>query len=126
MGLEAECTVQFGERVSPGRALLKTRELLVRGDFRLSIPFTDVAAIEADREALTLELTGGVAVFDLEKRAEQRARKIRYPSPLVDKLGVKQGSHVTAVHIDDAVFHQQLRHRTQLVGTSCDELDRAK
>ncbi len=123
MGLEAECTVHYGERVSAGRALLETSELLFRGDLRLAIPFADIAAVEAARGQLSVTFPGGTAVFDLGRRAEQWALKIRYPSPLLDKLGVKQDTHVTVVGIDAADFDAQLRRRTKEVATTREARD---
>ena len=124
MGLEADCTVRFGERIAAGRAMLETSELLFRGEFRLTIPFTDIAAFEAARGQLTVTFSGGTAGFDLGRRAEQWALKIRYPSPLLDKLGVKQGSHVTMLGIGAADFEKQLRGRTQEVATTTEENNR--
>jgi hypothetical protein len=42
----------------------------------------------------------------------------------MDKLGVKRGSRITVLHIEDAVFREQLCGRTQDVGNSYDERDR--
>jgi len=123
MGLEAECTVRFGERVSAGRALLETSELLFRGDFRLTIPFKDIAAFESARGQLSVTFRGGTAVFDLGRRAEQWALKIRYPSPLLDKLGVKQGTHVAVLGIEAPDFEEQLRRRTNELATIAEARD---
>ena len=112
MGLEADCTVRFGDRTSAGRAMLETDELLFRGDFRLKIPFADVSSFEAAGGQLEVIFSGGTATFDLGKRAEQWALKIRYPSPLLDKLGVKPTSRVAVLRIEDEAFWRDLSART--------------
>jgi len=104
--------------------MLETRELLFRGDFRLTIPFTDITAFEAARGQLSVTFPGGTAVFDLGRRAEQWALKIRYPSPLLDRLGVKQDTRVTVLGIEAADFEEQLRRRTKEVATTREAMDR--
>ena len=112
MGLEADCTVRFGDRMSAGRAMLETDELLFRGDFRLKIPFADISSFEAARGQLEVVFSEGTATFDLGKRAEQWALKIRYPSPLLDKLGVKPTSRVAVLGIEDETFWHDVSART--------------
>jgi len=113
MGLQADCTVRFGDRTSAGRAMLETNELLFRGDFRLKIPFADVKSFEAARGQLEVVFSEGTATFDLGRRAEQWALKIRYPSPLLDKLGVKPTSRVAVLGIDDESFWHDVSARTK-------------
>jgi Protein of unknown function (DUF3052) len=112
MGLEADCTVRVGDQVSAGRAMLETSELIFRGDFRLKIPFADVKSFQATRGQLEIEYSEGTAIFDLGRYAEQWARKIRYPSPLLDKLGVKPTSRVAVLGITDEGFWHDLSART--------------
>ena len=47
MGLEAVCVAHYGESVSEGKALLESNDLRFRGDFRLTIPFTEVDSVAA-------------------------------------------------------------------------------
>lgn len=47
MGLEAVCVAHYGESVSEGRALLESSDLRFRGDFRLTIPFTEMRSVAA-------------------------------------------------------------------------------
>lgn len=111
MGLEAKCRVKFGKQVSEGKALLETAELIFRGEFRLHIPFADMKSFEARRGNLTVSFPGGTAVFELGPAAEKWALKIRYPRPLIDKLGVKPGSRIVILGVTDADFLTQVTKR---------------
>jgi len=115
MGQEARCTARYGGRTSEGKALLEGEELLFRGDFALRIPFKSVTGMEARQGRLSLRWSGGTASFELGPRAETWALKIRYPRSLLDKLGVKPGSRVSLLGIDDKSFRAQLRERTDAV-----------
>jgi hypothetical protein len=111
MGQEAQCTASFGDRVSAGKALLESDELLFRGDFRLSIPFSAVQAVEARDGQLKVSFPDGVATFELGPRAEKWLQKIRNPRGLLDKLGVKPDSRVRILGVRDATFREQLEQR---------------
>lgn len=113
MGLEAYCTVRFEDQVSAGKAMLETSELLFQGDFRLKIPFADVRSFQAARGQLEVVFSEGTAIFELGRRAEQWALKIRYPSPLLDKLGVKPDSRVSVLGIADEGFWHDVTARTR-------------
>ena len=97
MGLEATCAVRFGNQASDGKAQLEATEILFRGDFRLRIPFKEVASVEAKKGNLVVVWPGGQATFAIGKDAEKWALKVRYPRSLLDKLGVKAGSRVAVV-----------------------------
>src|SRR5437879_4008776 len=112
MGLEADCTVRFGDQVSAGRAMLETDELLFRGDFRLKIPFVGVKSFRAAHGELEVTFSEGTVIFQLGKRAEQWALKIRYPSPLLDKLGIKPTSRVSVLGVADKGFWHDVSART--------------
>jgi len=111
MGSEATGTVHFGRRVSKGRALLETDELIFRGDFRLKIPFKDMRSVAAKKNKLTIAFSQGVVVFELGPAAEKWAYKIRNPKSLIDKLGLKHGLQVSVLGINEESFLGQLRRR---------------
>jgi hypothetical protein len=111
VGQEARCRVRFGGRVSEGRALLETSELLFRGEFRLKIPFGEMQSVEARDGDLAVAFAGGLAAFELGRQAERWAEKIRNPRGLLDKLGVKAESRVAVLGITDDGFLGQLRER---------------
>ncbi len=99
MGQEAKCEVRCGGRVSAGKALLETDDLIFRGDFRLSIPLKSIQSVEAADGVLRVTSPAGTAVFTLGARAEKWAHKIRNPPTLADKLDIKQRLRVSLVGI---------------------------
>jgi hypothetical protein len=111
MGLEAECTVRFAGRSSRGKARFEEKEIIFRGDFRLVIRLADVKSVEAKAGILSLESGAGTARFELGAGAEKWAAKIRAPRGLLDKLGVKPGSRVRLVGLDDPKFAAELEAR---------------
>src|SRR5260370_26931923 len=115
MGSQVDCTVRFNGRVSKGRAELESEGLIFRGDFRLSILFKNLTAIEAEDGELRLAFPEGTAIFELGPLAEKWALKIRNPKSLLDKLGINADSHVALVGLRDEGLRQQLRQRARHV-----------
>lgn len=112
MGQEATCEARFGGKVSNGKALLETDELIFRGDFRLAIPTKSMESVEAAAGILTITYPQGTVAFALGPQAEKWAYKIRNPSTLADKLDVKPGLRVSVCGVADASFREQLLART--------------
>jgi len=104
MGLEANCTVRYDGQVSRGKALLETKELIFRGEFRLKIPFQEIRSAEVKGGELHVKSALAAAVFELGPQAEKWAFKIRNPKSLLDKLGVKEGSRVAVLGVRDEPF----------------------
>jgi hypothetical protein len=117
MGQEARCTVRLRDRVSEGKALLETNELVFRGDdeARLKVPFKEMRAVQAANGELRFESAGGLAVLELGPLAEKWAQKILHPKSLLDKLGVKAGMRVLVLGVEDEGFMLDLRARTDEV-----------
>lgn len=115
MGLEAVCVAHYGESVSEGKALLESSDLRFRGDFRLTIPFTEMRSVAADDGRLEVAFGGGLAVFELGAAAERWADRIQHPPELIDKLDVKPDARVALLGLADADFLAQLRGRTGFV-----------
>jgi hypothetical protein len=115
MGLEAQCSARFKGKKSGGKARLEPKDLRFRGDFRLDIPLDSIARADARKGILSVKFADGTAEFDLGKQAEKWALKIRYPKPLIEKLGVKAGTRVLIVGKYEAVgeksFWRDLRER---------------
>jgi hypothetical protein len=112
MGKEAECEARFAGKVSAGKALLETDELIFRGDFRLSIPLKGIQAVEAEGSLLRITSAAGTATFKLGAQAEKWAFKIRNPRSLADKLDVKSGMRVSLCGVNDAGFRELVAART--------------
>jgi hypothetical protein len=112
LGSEAVCSVRYGGRVSGGKALLETAEVLFRGgDFRLKIPFAQITSVASDGGELRLGYDGDVAVFERGRDAEKWAEKIRNPRGLMEKLGVKPGLRVAVIGVEDHEFLTQVAAR---------------
>lgn len=112
MGLEADCTARIGGKSVRGKARLEEKELVFRGDERLTIPFRSVKSVAARAGRLEVGYAGGSASFELGKDALKWALKIRYPRSRIDKLGVKPGARVAVIGLDDEAFLDELRERT--------------
>jgi hypothetical protein len=126
LGSEAVCNVRYGSRVSEGKALLETTELIFRGaEFRLRIPFREMTSLADEDGELRVGFAGETAVFELGKDAAKWAVKIRNPRGLMDKLGVKAGASVAVLGVHDDDFMQQLRAKTEAVadGAGAGEAD---
>src|SRR5262245_7341770 len=111
MGLEARCTARYKRQVSAGLARLETKELQFRGDFRFDIPYERMKSVTAARGGLEVRTADEIAKLELGAKAETWALKIRYPKPVIDKLGVKAGQVVSVLGIDDDEFLRQARAR---------------
>jgi hypothetical protein len=101
MGQEANCEVRFAGKISTGKALLETDDLIFRGDFRLSIPLKSIQSLEAADGVLRVTSPEGTAQFTLGAQADKWARKIRNPRTLADKLDVKPGMRVSLIGVRD-------------------------
>ena len=111
MGLEARCTARYKRQVSEGLARLETKALQFRGDFRFDIPYERMKSVTAARGVLEVRTADEVAKLELGSKAETWALKIRYPKPVIDKLGVKAGQVVSVLGVHDAEFLDQARAR---------------
>lgn len=112
MGSEATCLVEHDGRSSEGKALLETEELVFRGDFRLRIPFRDIAKADVHDDSLRIASKHGMTLFRLGKPASEKwLQKILNPKSVLDKLGVKPGMRLAVLGIDDADFLKQLEER---------------
>jgi hypothetical protein len=99
MGQEAKCEVRFGGKISAGKALLETDDLIFRGDFRLSIPLKSIQSLEAADGVLRVSSPAGTASFKLGAQADKWAYKIRNPRTLADKLDVKLGMRISLIGV---------------------------
>ena len=111
MGLEARCTARYKRRASEGRARLETEDLRFRGDFSFTIRFRDMRSVEATRGVLRIVTDDGAAALELGDKATGWALKIRYPKPIIDKLGLKSGHVVSVLGVSDESFLRQARGR---------------
>ncbi|MFY9826681.1 MAG: hypothetical protein WAM82_35315 [Thermoanaerobaculia bacterium] len=112
MGLEGLCHLRYRGRTVEGKAHLASEALEFLGETRLVIPFKEIAAVEAKAGQLRVRFGGEDAVLDLGPQSEKWALKIRYPKGRLDKLGIKPGSKVCLLGIQDEAFRAELAERT--------------
>lgn len=112
MGIQANCRALIGGRADRGRLRLEMNELQFDGVRRLRVPLDSIRSALARAGRLEVHHAGGSASFVLGQDAERWALKIRYPRGRLDKLGVKPGSRLALVGLDDAAFLSELRERT--------------
>jgi hypothetical protein len=118
MGAESKCTLTFGKTCAEGKALLETDALIFRGgDVRLSVPYAQMASVEARDGSLRVSFPAGVAVFALGDAAPKWAQKILNPPSRLDKLGVKAGQVIIIQGVDDEGFERELTARGARVAT---------
>jgi hypothetical protein len=112
MGKEAQCHVRAGRRSGSGKARLEEDRLEFRGEFRLDLPLKEIESIDARGGVLRVRGPNGLVSFELGDQAERWARAIASPRGRLDKLGVKDGSRVAIVGLDDPAFEAELATRT--------------
>ena len=112
MGREATGTARTGGGAGRAKVLLETDEVIFRGEVRARVPFRTLTAVEPGRDGLRLAWPDGEALVELtEAEAARWADRIRNPPTLLDKLGVKDGTRVTVLDVDDAAFAAELGGR---------------
>ena len=118
MGLEATCSLRVGRKTFAGKAHLDTDRLTFRGGARLDLALKTVKSAQVGKGgALVISHDGpAVTLLFLDRAtAEKWALKIRYPRSLVDKLGLKAGSRVAVLGLDDPAF---LHEATERIGSA--------
>lgn len=99
MGREIQCRAKAGGKWVAGKALLETSEIVFRGDPRLKIPLASVESVVARNGELRLKWSGQSAVFELGEQAEKWAHAILHPKSTAEKLGIKPGLRISALHM---------------------------
>lgn len=111
MGLESQCTVRVGRKISAGTALLEAETLIFRGDFRLEIPFDRIREVAVDGDTLAVS-ADEESRFELGAQvAERWMRLIKQPKGLFEKLEIGPQSRVAVADLADSVFLTALRER---------------
>ena len=113
MGLEARCTARYQRQSEEGVARLETTELRFKGaELRFVIPYAQMKSVKAAHGVLEIRTADQTARRELgAKAAEIWALKIRYPKPVIDKLGVKAGQVVSVLGIGDEAFMKDAGER---------------
>jgi len=109
MGREILCRAKSGGKWHNGKALLETSEVIFRGDLRLKIPFASLKSVFARDGELHLKWADDSAVFELASQAEKWAHTILHPKSIVEKLGIKPGLKISAIHMPGDATMQDAR-----------------
>lgn len=113
MGNEATGRIVVDGIAAEAKMLLETEELIVRGELRMKIPFTEVQSIESAGELVRLRWNDQAIELAIGPAASKWVQKIRHPKSVVDKLGVKAGQRVSiAGVVDDEAFLRDLEARS--------------
>ena len=99
MGREIQCRAKSGGKWHQGKALLETSEVIFRGELRLKIPFSSLKSVVARDGELHLKWASEAAIFDLGPQAEKWAHTILHPRSTLEKLGIKPGLRISAIHM---------------------------
>jgi hypothetical protein len=116
MGLEAECTVRVGRKISTGTAQLEGERLIFRGDFRLEIPFEDIRSTAVEADSLIVSTADHESRFELGAGVADRwIQLIKQPKGLFEKLEIGLLTRAAVVDIRDTAFLAALRRRAASV-----------
>ncbi|MFD2262634.1 hypothetical protein ACFSM5_07020 [Lacibacterium aquatile] len=139
MGREARCKVTVAGRSVEGLALLESDAIILRGGYAARLPRGEILSAKVQGEALILttskqvtSLTMGVA------EAARWAATLANPRTRLEKLGIKAGTKVFLVDVEDDEIAEELARigapQTQaaeatvlLIGVACvDDLGRTE
>ena len=93
--------MKSGGKWVTGKALLETNEIVFRGEPRLKIPLATLSSVVARSGQLHLQWSGNSAIFELGDHAAKWAHAILHPRSTTDKLGIKAGTRISAIHMPD-------------------------
>ncbi|ATE66914.1 hypothetical protein [Rhizorhabdus dicambivorans] len=102
MGLEALCICRVDDETAEAKALLESREMILRAPFRRSFPIASIRDVRVEGEGLHFNAgDSAVALMLGEAAAAKWAKKILTPAPsLAGKLGI---GHASLAHVTGAV-----------------------
>lgn len=116
VGLESRAKAKLGARrvLQDGTLFLEGQEIFFRPDVpegqrvkRLRIPVAETTRLEAAGKELVIEHKGELMRFAID-HPERWVAKIRTPKSRVDKLGIRAGTAVHVVNVDDPALDDEL------------------
>lgn len=111
MGREATCMCEWNGEMARVKALIEPPELILRGEIRRRLPFSELRQLRAEGGALRFKYGRDVVTLKLESRtAKNWATAILTPPPsLAKKLGITPESAVWMIgEVDDAALENAL------------------
>jgi hypothetical protein len=99
MGREAVCTCDWAGTVAEVKALLETNELILRGDIRKRVPFSEIKEVRVQSDCLRFIVGGERVELSLGSSVSAKwAAAITGPPPsLSRKLGITNGTVVRTI-----------------------------
>ena len=123
MGREASCICEWNGEAARVKALLESRELILRGAIRKRIPFVEMKRLRADCECLRFNFESDFICLMLGKDiAPKWLKVISTPPPsLAKKLGISPGSTVRMIGaVDDKQLAEALSDSDLVERGNCD------
>jgi hypothetical protein len=111
MGREATCMCEWNGEMARVKALIEPPELILRGEIRRRLPFSELRQLRTEGGALRFKYGNDAVTLKLEaSMAERWAKAILTPPPnLARKLGITPESTVWMIgEIDDAALEKAL------------------
>lgn len=111
MGREASCLCDWNGETARVKALVEPPVLILRGEIRRRLPFSELRQVRAEQGALRFKFGGDVVTLKLgAPTAQNWAKAILTPPPsLAKKLGITQESTVWVMGtVDDAALENAL------------------
>jgi hypothetical protein len=111
MGREAVCQCAWNGETARVKALVEPPELILRGEIRRRLPFSELRQVRAEQGALCFKFGGDAVALKLgAATAEKWAKAILAPPPsLAKKLGITPESTVWVIGtFDDALLEAAL------------------
>lgn len=118
MGREATCMCEWNGEMARVKALIEPPELILRGEIRRRLPFSELRQLRAEGGALRFKYGRDAVTLKLEANtAERWAKAILTPPPsLAKKLGITPESTVWMIgEIDDAAVESALGEARRVV-----------
>lgn len=99
MGREASCTCDWAGTVAEVRALLETSEMILRGDIRKRVPFSEIKEVKVQSDCLRFKVGGERVELSLGSSVSAKwAAAITSPPPsLSRKLGITNKTVVRTI-----------------------------
>ncbi len=111
MGREANCLCDWNGKTARVKVLVEAPDLILRGEIRRRLPFSEIRHLRAEGAALRFKFGGDTVSLKLDAAAAEKwAKAILTPPPsLAKKLGITPESTIWVIGtVDDAALETAL------------------